>query len=153
MRRSGPITLVLSGALALGACGGDDEREANNAYARQVNLVQLEFQTSANQLQAAPSGQSGGQQRAMQRFEAAIDDVVDDLRAIDAPGDLSDEHTDLIGVMTRYGDEIGRAKEALRGGTPRTIERARERVLEAVQTANTQLSATIAAINAKLRAS
>ena len=39
------VAALLFGAIALGACGGDDAREERNAYVRELNAAQQEFAT------------------------------------------------------------------------------------------------------------
>jgi hypothetical protein len=77
--------------------------------------------------------------------------VVNDLRRIDAPSEVSKEHEQLVSVMRRFADDIGQANDAMRSPTPRAIESARRRLKTATQSVNQRVGAAVAAINVKLR--
>ena len=86
----------------------------------------------------------------LQRFRAAIDDVVRDLRRINAPSEVSKEHAQLVSIMSGYGDDVRRAGDAMRNPTPREAQLARQRLDSAQRSVTAQVNAAIAAINVKL---
>ena len=147
------LTALLLGAIALNACGGDDDRDAKNAYVREVNAAQTGFgnTVSAVSQQITPKSSVNQDRRTLQRFEDAIEDVVKQLRGIEVPEDVEAEHKQLIAAMTDFGSEIRKATAALRNPTTRTIDEARRTIASASQTVNGQIDAAIAAINSKLR--
>jgi predicted outer membrane protein len=152
-RVASTVTLILA-VVALGACGGGTSTKDKNAYAERVNAAQTKFSST---VATAASEDSKGkrslsrQQRTLRRFDAAIANVIRDLRNIDAPSEVSQEHDRLISVMIDYGDEIEGAGEAMRNPTPRESQVVRQRLAAAQRSASTQVNAAIAAINVKLR--
>lgn len=148
------LIALLAGAVALGACGDDTKNhEAKNAYVREVNAVQSEFATTVTAVSQRITSKSSARQdrRALERFEAAIADVVTKLRAIDAPEDVEAEHEQLIVAMTGFGSEIAKATDALRNPDTRSIAEAQRSIAVATQTVNGRIDAAIAAINSKLQ--
>jgi hypothetical protein len=153
-RRVASIVAPILAVVALGACGGGTGTQEKNAYAREVNAAQTKFAETVSTAAAEDAtGEQGlsRQQRMLRRFRAAIADVVRDLRNIDAPSEVSKEHDRLVSVMSGYGDEIGRADDAMRNPTPRESQVVRQRLASAQRTVSAQVNAAIAAINVKLR--
>ncbi len=148
------LVALLTGAIALVACGGeDDSREEKNAYVREVNAAQTEFasRVTAVSQQITPQSSPARDRRTLQRFETAIESVVRQLRAIEVPQDVEAEHKQLVEAMTDFGTEINKATSALRDPDTRSIAEAQRAVMAATQTVNGQIDAAIAAINSKLR--
>ena len=149
------VIALLAGAGALAACGGggDDEREAKNAYVAEVNTAQTEFASRITTVSQQITDKSSPAQdrRTLQRFETAIDAVVKQLREIEVPDDVETEHKQLVDAMTDFGGEIAKATDALRDPDTRSIAEAQRAVTLATQTVNGQIDAAIAAINSKLR--
>ena len=138
-------------ALALAACGGDDRKE-KNAYVEHVNDAQNNFAANVLTVSQRITNKSSSKQdrKTLEQFQAAIDDVVKELRAIKVPGSVTSEHKQLIAVMSGFGDEIKRATLALRNPDSRTIAEAQRTIQTATQTVNARIEAAIAAINSKL---
>ena len=148
------LVALIAGAGALGACGGgDDNREAKNAYVAEVNAAQEEFASriTAVSQQITDKSSPAQDRRTLQRFETAIDAVVERLRGIEVPDDVQTEHEQLVEAMTDFGGEIGKATAALRDPDTRSIAEAQRAVTLATQTVNGQIDAALAAINSKLR--
>ena len=147
------LVALLSGATTLVACGGDDSRDEKNAYVREVNAAQSEFaeRVSAVSQQITPESSPARDRRTLERFETAIDSVVEQLRAIEVPEDVEAEHEQLVEAMTEFGNEIDKATTALRDPDARSIAEAQRAVTAATQSVNGQIDAAIAAINSKLR--
>jgi hypothetical protein len=153
-RRVASIVMPILAVVALGACGGGTGTQEKNAYAREVNAAQTKFAlTVSNAASEESKGKQGltGLQLTLRRFRTAVDGVVQDLRSIDAPSEVSTEHEQLVSVMSGYGDEIGRTIEEMRNPTPRVAQLARQRLDSAQRSVTTQVNAAIAAINVKLR--
>ncbi|MGI9100515.1 MAG: hypothetical protein ACR2H2_18840 [Solirubrobacteraceae bacterium] len=146
------VTLILA-AVALGACGGGTTTKEKNAYAERVNAAQTKFASTVKTVaqEGSPKSSIGEQRSSLLRYEAAIVGVVDDLRRIDAPSDVSKEHEELVSVMRRFANDIGQANDAMRSPTPRSIESAKRRLRSATQSVNARVGAAVAAINVKLR--
>ena len=153
-RRCASIAAARVAAGVLGACGSSGtSTKDRNAYAEKVNAAQTKFASTVTTVsQAGGSSSSISQQRkTLERFQAAIESVVRDLRAIDAPSEVTKEHKQLTSVMTGFGKAIGEANAAMRNPTPRRIEQAQQRVQAATQSVNARVNAAIAAINVKLK--
>jgi gas vesicle protein len=139
-------------AVALGACGGGDEREAKNDYVKQVNTAQNEFAANVSTVsqRITKTSSSKEDRKTLAQFQAAIDDVVTELKAIKVPGDVKSEHAQLVGAMSGFGAQIKSAVSALRNPTQQNIDDARREISTATQTVNVRIDAAIAAINSKL---
>ncbi len=150
-----PLLLLLAAvcAVALGACGGAQERDDKNAYVRAVNAAQNEFSASvadvAQRIKAKSS--SSEQRKTLADFQSAVDNVVRDLRAIKVPGVVKSEHAQLVGAISGFGDQIESANLVLRNPTERTIAEARNSIATASQRVNAGIGSAIAAINSKLK--
>jgi gas vesicle protein len=140
-------------AVAVSACGGNDDREAKNAYVKQVNVAQNEFAANVSTVSQRITNKSSSAQdrKTLEQFQSAIDDVVTDLRAIKVPGDVDSEHKQLVGAMSGFGAQIKEAVGALQNPSQQNIEAARKTIATATQTVNVRIDAAIAAINSKLK--
>jgi hypothetical protein len=152
MRRVASIVTLVLAVAALGACGGGTSTQEKSAYARQVNAAQSKFALTVSTAASESKGTQGLNRLrlTLQRFRAAIDDVVRDLRRIDAPSEVSKEHAQLISIMSGYGDEVRRAGDAMSNPTPQEAQLARQRLDSAQRSVTAQVNAEIAAINVKL---
>lgn len=147
------LLAALVGAVALSACGDEaNSREAKNAYVREVNAAQMGFASNVSSVsqQITPKSSATQDRRTLERFETAIADVVKQLQGINVPTDVETEHKQLISAMTRFGDEIKKATDALKNPDTRSIAEAQRAITTATQTVNGQIDAAIAAINSKL---
>ncbi len=144
--------LLAVAALGPAACGGDDDREAKNAYVSEVNAAQNDFATNVETVaqRITPKSSSSQDRKTLEQFQAAISEVVTNLRRIDVPDGVQSEHDQLVGAMSGFGDEIENATKALRNPDSRTIAEAQRTIQTATQTVNLRIDAAIAAINSKL---
>jgi hypothetical protein len=152
MRRLLTVLLAMVAAIGIAGCG-DDSAKQRNAYADAVNRAQSDFAQSFKSLsRRITSTTTAGQgRRTLQGFEDAVDDVVADLRAIDAPTDVQPLHRRLITEVADYGREIRRAKRAFATGAPRRILDAQSKLVSATTQISTRINRTIAAINRQLQ--
>jgi len=152
MRRLITLLVAVAAAFAVAGCG-DDSAKQRNAYADAVNRAQSDFAQSFKSLsRRITSTTTAGQgRRTLQGFEDAVDDVVADLRAIDAPTDVQPLHRRLITEVADYGREIRRAKRAFATGAPRRILDAQSKLVSATTQISTRINRTIAAINRQLQ--
>jgi len=150
--RTASLMLLAFAALALGACGGADEREAKNDYVRAVNAAQNEFAQTVTTVseRITDKSSSSADRKTLQQFQTAIDDVVTDLRDITVPGAVKSEHAQLVKAMSGFGAQIKSATLALRNPDTRSIAEAQRTIQSATQTVNVRIDAAIAAINSKL---
>jgi hypothetical protein len=152
MRRLTPVLVAVVAALGAAGCG-DDSAKQRNAYADAVNRAQSDFAQSFKSLsRRITSTTTPGQgRRTLQGFEDAVDDVVADLRAIDAPTDVQPLHRRLITEVADYGREIRRAKRAFATGAPQRILDAQSKLVSATTQISSRINRTIAAINRQLQ--
>jgi hypothetical protein len=154
MRALLPLLLVAATAFAVAACGDDKAATARNTYADEVNRAQnsfaQSFKTLSRRITSTTTPARG--RRTLQGFEDAVDDVVVDLRRIDAPADLQPLHQQLIDEIAGYGQAIHRAKEEFATGSPQRSERAQSDLVTATTSISARINRTIAAINRQLQA-
>jgi hypothetical protein len=154
MRGVIPVLLLVAAVLGLAACGQDKAAEQRNAYADQVNRAQSDFAQSFKSLsrRITKTTTPGRGRRTLQGFEDAVDNVVTDLRRIDAPSDLQPLHRRLIDEIAGYGQAIHRAKVAFATGSPQRILRAQSALVNSTTAISARINRTIAAINQRLQA-
>jgi hypothetical protein len=154
MRGLLPVLLIVAAAAGVTACGADKTAEERNTYADQVNRAQSDFAQSFKSLSkriTRTTTPSRGR-RTLQGFEDAVDNVVVDLRRIDAPSDLQPLHRRLIGEIAGYGRAIHRAKLAFATASPQRILRAQSALVSSTTEISARINRTIAAINRRLQA-
>jgi len=146
------LLLTAACALALGACGGAEERDERNAYVKAVNAAQNEFAAEVSSVAARITNKSSSRddRRTLAEFQTAIDDVVSQLRGIKVPGDVDAEHKRLVTAMSGFGAQIKKATAALSNPSTPAIAKAQEEISTATQQVNARIDAAIAAINSKL---
>jgi hypothetical protein len=152
MRRLLPVLVAVAAALGAAGCG-DDSAKQRNAYADAVNRAQSDFAQSFKSLSRRITSTTtpGRGRKTLQGFEDAVDDVVVDLRRIDAPGDLQPLHRRLITEVADYGREIRRAKRAFATGAPQRILDAQSKLVDETTQISSRINRTIAAINRQLQ--
>jgi hypothetical protein len=149
------VILVVAAAVGLTACGNSDKAaKERNAYADQVNRAQNDFAQSFKNLskRITRTRTPGRGRKTLQGFEDAVDNVVVDLRHIDAPSDLQPLHRRLISEIAGYGRAIHRAKLAFATGSPQRILRAQSALVSSTTEISARINRTIAAINQRLQA-
>jgi hypothetical protein len=154
MRRVIPVLLLVLAVVGVSACGGQDAAKERNTYADEVNRAQSSFarsfKTLSERITSTTTPARG--RRTLQGFEDAVDDVVVDLRRIDAPADLQPLHKELIDEIAGYGRAIHKAKEEFATGSPQRSERAQSDLVSATTSISARINRTIAAINRQLQA-
>lgn len=141
---------ALLGLLLLTGCGSDsDER---NGYVRQLNAAQQQFSLAARSVTAEIDGEgtSRSYRVTLRRYQRAIDRVVGDLRAIDAPDSVKDDHQKLISAMVSFGKDIRQAGDTLRDPTTTTLAAVPDDMRNAERRVNQRVATATAAINDKL---
>jgi FKBP-type peptidyl-prolyl cis-trans isomerase (trigger factor) len=146
-----PLLLALA-ALGLGACGGNDDRDAKNAYVAEVNAVQNEFADTVRTVseRITPKSSSKQDRKTLDQFQKAIADAVKNLKGIDVPDNVQSEHDQLVAAMSNFGRQIQAATAALQNPDSAKIAEAQRTIQTATQTVNVRIDAAIAAINSKL---
>lgn len=141
------LVLVLA---ALSSCGGETAKGED--YIGQVNQVQMDFAATVQKLSSSITGGSSStdDRRTLQRFSTAIDDVVGDLRRIDAPREVVPEHRRLVAAMQGYGTEVDQATRVVSDPSKQRLAAAQRRLAQATTTVSAKINTAIDAINSKL---
>jgi hypothetical protein len=151
VRRLSPVLIVVALALVAFGCGADTK--AANDYVDAVNKAQTDFAATFDQLSGKITSTSTAAEdrETLDGFKKAIDKVVNDFRAVKAPDKVKELHGRLIAEISAYGKEIDKAKQAFSDDDPRAIVKAQADLVSAVTRVQSQINATIADINKKLR--
>jgi hypothetical protein len=149
------VTVILAVAVLplLAACGGREEAEQANAYVDAVNQAQSRFTGTFERLsdRLGATSTPGRDRRVLRQFQDAVDDTVARLRGIEVPGAVADLHGQLVAQVASYGEEITRARRALRSADPSRVLEAQTALVSAVTDVSERINATIDAINQRLR--
>jgi hypothetical protein len=153
MSRVARALVSLCAVVALVTASGCGDTERNNDYVEAVNKAQNAFAATFDRLQGEITSTSSPtkDRETLTRFQAAIDKVVADLRAVDTPEKVGTLHRRLIAQIASYGDEIEKAEKAFKSKDPARILGAQSRLVTAVTQVSTKINATIDAINKRLR--
>jgi len=142
------IVFALVAALAIAACGSNDEQ---NDYVDQVNEQTSQLQqamTDATSNITPGDTESAG--NAIDSAQQAIEENADALEAIDPPEEVADLHAQLVEATRSVADQLEEFQKALTGGNPQQLIQAVQKFqTDATQTLN-QLRQTTDDINAEL---
>jgi hypothetical protein len=144
------VAMALSVAAASG-CGGGDTK-SKNAYVAAVNKAQADFVAVVDDSESRISGNASDADTATQldMIRAAAAKVVVELRAVKPPGKVRTLHNSLIREAQGLVAAFRKAASAYRSGQPAKILSAKVDLSKDVSTVNSQLNATIQAMNTKL---
>lgn len=151
MSRRGLAAALLAAALLATGCGGQDVEESN-AYVEQVNLAQSRFAASFERLAREISRTSTPEQDSgtLREIEQALSRTAEQLRRIDPPGRVADQHRQLVAAIAGFGESVGTATEGLGGSAQRATE-TQARLAAETERASKRVSGALGAINRKLR--
>ena len=146
-------TILILVALALVGSGCGADTKAANDYVDAVNEAQTGFAAKFDSLSSRITSTSTAAQdrQTLDGFKQAIDKVVTDFRAVKPPDKVKALHARLISEISAYGGEIDKAKKAFEDEDPQAIVKAQADLVSAVTRVQSQINATIAEINRKLR--
>lgn len=130
MRRPTSLIALLATAAAIGAgCGDSDEPSAEDAQAAydslQTRIENLGGAIGA-ELQAARNQTDAALERAFERLEQRGDAVVQQLRDLEVPDDLTDERNALRDAIERGTQDLGDIVTAVRESDPDAARQAAE---------------------------
>ena len=109
------VLLVAVLALA-GATGCFGSNSDENAYVDQLNKVQNLFASSLAKAQSSAPSRLDAKAQAIQNFdrlETAIDKLIADLKAVDAPANVESLHNELIGEMQEVQVQVKKGAASL----------------------------------------
>jgi hypothetical protein len=150
----GALRCVLAAALVLSlaaaGCGGDTE--SGNRYVTAVNKAQTDFVAIVDDAESRQSQDSSDSETAAQleAIRTAAAKVVRELRAIEPPAEVKTLHASLVREAQSLVTAFGKAADAYRSADPSRILSAKVDLNNDVSSVNTQLNATIQALNRKL---
>ena len=151
MTRRGLWAALLAAALLASGCGGTDVEESN-AYVEKVNLAQSSFSASFERLAREITRTSTPDQDrdTLRAIEQTLSTTTEDLRRIDPPEQVGDQHEQLVEAIAGYGAAISAAADALGGSAQRASE-AQARLAAETERTSTRVSSAVGAINRKLK--
>jgi len=143
------VALALS-VVAAGGCGGNTK--AKNNYVGAVNRAQADFVAVVDDSESRISGNASDAETATQldAIRAAAAKVVTELRAVKPPGNVRTLHSNLVREAQGLVTAFRKAAAAYRSGDPSKILTAKVDLSRDVGRVNSQLNATIQALNKKL---
>lgn len=150
------MSLVVAGmlALSLGACAETDAAATRNAYVRQINAAQARLARTDAEVAGAITKTSSVRQdlRSLVHYGAVVGGIVRMLRAVAVPAGVRAEHAGLVAALAGFRRELSAIVIVLRLPTTHAIYEADRRLEAATTSLDAKLSASIRAINAKLKA-
>ena len=142
------LAVLIGAALALGACGSDDEA---NDYVEQVNEIQSRLVEDVTEtVSEGPPADTEAAAEVAADLQSVFADTADELAAIEPPEDVADLHDELVRAIRGVGVRIGRAEQAFADGTPEQAARAARELQSATADLQSELRTLIDAINAQL---
>ena len=134
-------------ALGLVACGGDTE--AKNDYVEAVNKAQTDFATSISK---APTGANASDPGSVfDKMAASVDKVVADLKAVEPPDAVQEQHDRLVSELEKFGAAIEDAGESLASRDPQKIASAQAEFAQKASDVGTKIGTAIQQINSELQ--
>src|SRR4051794_33904406 len=143
------VAVCAAALLLVAASGCGSDTKASNEYVDAINTAQTDFAASIKQLGSAPSGSDPAEaaKKTFADLNAAIDKVIKDLKAVDAPEKVQSLHTQLISQLERFGRLVNVAGASLASGDPKKILAAQQKFAQGASALGTQISSTITDIN------
>ena len=150
-----PVRLMLALALlasAVAGCGGGGGVKEANTYVDEVNKAQTRFAGTIDTLSTRITSTStpADDRATLGRFEAAVERVVADLRAVHPPAQVRAQHAQLVAALEGYGTEVTKVSEDISSGSASRLLGAQEELATATAQVSQKINTTIAAINRKL---
>ena len=135
------ITLAaLLTACLVAACGGSNAE--SNAYVNAVNRAQKDFATSVGQPSATTD--------TLTQLDTALAKIVADLRAAKPPSEVKALHGTLVREFGNFKDAVNEVRQAVGTKDQKKIAPAQAKFTGDSTAIQTQIGATITAINRKL---
>jgi hypothetical protein len=137
--------------LVAGGCGSDTK--SSNDYVSAINKVQTDFANNVRKVGSTPAGSDPAKaaKDTFTQLQAAIDKVVADLKGVQPPDKVKTLHSQLIGEMTQFDNDVKAAGDSLNSKDPKAIVAAQSKFASSASSLGTRISQTISAINQKLK--
>lgn len=121
-------------------------------YVDAVNEAQEEFAATVNDLagRITETSSTAEDRATLAQFESEIDNTVAGLRAIDPPEEVTTQHERLLGVLERYGEEVGQALQAFDTEDSEGLIAAQTRLLDATNSTSAEIEEALAEIDQEL---
>jgi PBP1b-binding outer membrane lipoprotein LpoB len=100
MRRTAPLMPIALLALAVFVAGCGSDTADKQEYIKKNNEIQKDVTEGISAI-------SGSDPAAIEAAQGEVDKAVDDLKALDVPGDYEDEHKQLVGSIEDMSDIMG----------------------------------------------
>jgi hypothetical protein len=144
------IVAAVLALVLLAGCGGNTK--AKNAYVSAVNRAQTDFVSVVDDSESRISSNGNDTETATQldMIRAAAAKVVVELRGLKPPSGAGPLHAKLVREAQGLVAAFQKAVAAYRSGDPAKILTAKVDLSKDVGAINSQLNATIQALNAKL---
>jgi C-terminal processing protease CtpA/Prc len=140
---------LLAGALALAACGSNDE---DNDYVEEVNAIQEQLVDDVTEtVSGAPPANPKAAAEVAGELEGVFASTADEFEAIEPPQDVAGLHDELVAAIRGVGARIGEAEKAFASGNSKQAARAALELQTATTDLQPQLTALIDDINAQLQ--
>ena len=146
------IVTVAALSLIVGSGCGSDTKKSND-YVNAINKVQQDFATNVQKVGSASSNSSdplAGAQKTFADLKAAIDKAIADLKSVSPPDKVKDLHSQLIGEMNQFAQEVQSAGDSLKSKDPQKILQAQSKFATDAGSIETKVTQTIDQINTKL---
>lgn len=141
--------LLLAGALALAACGSNEE---NDDYVDQVNAIQEQLVDDVTEaVSGAPPTNPEAAAEVAADLEGVFTSTAEEFEAVEPPQDVADLHDELVAAIRRVGARIGEAEKAFASGDSKRAARAALELQTATTDLQPQLTRLIDDINARLQ--
>ena len=140
------LALAMFAALAITACGNDEENE----YVDEVNGVQTAFLDEITAAASTPATNPSQVSDLVGAMQGAFDTAAADLGAVEPPEEVVDLHDELIATMSELGDQVGTVGEALQSGNAQEAQQAAIELQAALTESQTQVTELTDEINNQL---
>jgi len=142
------VAALIAAALALGACGSDEEA---NDYVDQVNEIQSRLVEDVTEtVSGDPPTDTEAAAEVAADLQSVFADTADELAQIAPPEDVVDLHDQLVRAIRGVGARIGEAEQTFADGTPQQAARAARELQSATTDLQSQLRTLIDDINTQL---
>ena len=141
--------LLLVAAMALGACGSDEEA---NDYVEEVNGIQDQLVDEVTEtVSGSPPADAKAAAEVAADLQSVFASTADEFEAVEPPDDVAGLHDELVAAIRGVGARIGEAEKAFASGNSKQAAQAALELQTATTDLQTDLTTLIDDINAQLQ--